>query len=103
MSIEIRETTISPDGKGTVVRISISDKPPPFESATMLLQMTVRLPEYETPLLAHVQREAVTEADRVLRDLYRNLGEEIGKNQPHLDLRPRERPASPRPMRPRND
>lgn len=84
---EIRETTVSPDGDGSIVRLQISDAPPPYESATMHLQLTVRLPAYEPPLLAHLQREAIDAAVQELRVHLQGLYQEIQRN-PHNDPRP---------------
>jgi hypothetical protein len=76
----IRETIVTPDENGQVVRLQISDVPPPFERATMLLQMTVRLPAYKAPLLAHLERAALLQARDVVNRLLQEKGGEIQVN-----------------------
>jgi hypothetical protein len=89
LDVEIRETTITPDADGSIVRLQISDVPPPYESATMLLDVTVKLPEYTAPpLLAQLQRQAIRAAMEVLRAFDQSLIQEIRK-QPHIDVEPR--------------
>jgi hypothetical protein len=84
---EIRETTIAPDS--AAVRLQISDAPLNSESATTLLDVTVRLPEHTGPLLlAQLQRQVIHEARRVLGQLEDRLLQEIRK-EPHIDVEPR--------------
>jgi hypothetical protein len=88
--VEIRETTITPDVDGSSVRLQISDVPPPYESATMLLDVTVKLPEYTAPpLMVQMQRQAIRAAMEVFRSLDQSLLQEIRK-QPHIDAEPRQ-------------
>jgi hypothetical protein len=85
---EIRQTTVTPDADGSIVRLQISDAPLQSESATMLLDMTVKLPEYTAPLLiAQFQRQALRVAMEVLRSFERRIIQEIRK-QPHIDVEP---------------
>lgn len=89
--VEIRTTTITPDADGSIVRLQISDALPPFESAKMLLELTVKLPEYIEPLLmAQFQRQAIRAAQEVIRTLDQKLVEEIRK-QAHIDVEPKVR------------
>ena len=88
----IRETSVLPYADGTVVRLVIADVPPPYESAAMHLQLLVRLPAYEPPLLAHLQSEAIRAAIYELRVIDRSLDQEIGRD-------PRNDPI-PQPRRP---
>ena len=87
--VEIRATTVAPDADGSIVRIQLSDAPLQAESATMLLDVTVKLPEYtEPPLMAQLQRQAIRAAMEVFRKVDQNLLQEIRK-QPHIDVEPR--------------
>jgi hypothetical protein len=75
--VEIRETTIGPDADGAIVRLQLSDAPLLSESATIRIDLSVRLPEYKLPLLAHFQREAMQMAIEVLRKLDREIDQDI--------------------------
>jgi hypothetical protein len=87
--VEIRETTIIPDANGSIVRLQLSDAPPQAEYATMLLDVTVKLPEYTAPpLMAQLQRQAIRAVMEVLRAFDQSLLQEIRK-QPHLDAEPK--------------
>jgi hypothetical protein len=92
MPIEIRETTVSPNSKGTAVRLQISDAPLHPESvATFHLDLTVTLPEYAVPpLLVQFQAQAIRKAQEVLRQVDDQLLQDIRK-QPHIDVEPRAR------------
>lgn len=75
---EIRETIVVPEANGgAVVQLQISDAPLPAEDATILIRLTVKLPAYKLPLLAHLQREAMDAASRILRDLHLAVGQDI--------------------------
>jgi hypothetical protein len=83
---EIRETIVVPNADGAVVRLQISDAPLLSESPAILIQMSVRLPAYSMPLLAHYQREALRVTMEVLRKLNTEIGQEIQSSQ--YDLSP---------------
>jgi hypothetical protein len=69
---KILETTLTPDGGETIVRLAISDVSPRDEqgTATIDIQITVRLPAAESPLLGALQREATGRARDVLSRLH---------------------------------
>jgi hypothetical protein len=69
MAIEIRETTITTDDAGTTVRLHISDAPLDAEHASFRLDLLAKLPRYNFPLVMHVQREAILEAQKALEEL----------------------------------
>ena len=83
---QIRETTIIPDDDGATVRLQISDEKPPAESPAILLQISVRLPAYKTPMVAQMQREAIVIAADALRRLRDALQGEIGERSPQITL-----------------
>ena len=78
MPIELRETVVTPteDG-GSVVQLHISDAPPDDESAAFVLNIVVKLLPYETPLLLHVQREAISKAQDALSPILQGMGRQI--------------------------
>ena len=88
---EIRETTATPDADGSVVQLHISDAPPLSESPGIRLQLSVKIPAYETPLLAHLQREVMKRAKDVLEALLQKLASEI-QHQPDNELNPKLKP-----------
>ena len=69
MAIEIRETTITTDDAGTTVRLHISDAPLDAEHASFRLDLLAKLPRYNFPLVMHVQREAILQAQSALESL----------------------------------
>jgi hypothetical protein len=75
--VEIRETAIAPDADGAIVRLQLSDAPLLSENATIRIDLSVRLPAYKLPLLAHFQREAMQIASESLRKLDREIGQAI--------------------------
>jgi hypothetical protein len=81
--VTIRETTVLPDGDGLAVRIEIADGPPPYETASTHLRLSVRLPAYEPPLLAHLQAETVRAAIRQLQAIETEVLREIGRARHH--------------------
>ena len=85
-NVEIRETIVTPDANGALVQLQISDVPPPYEGAAILLTLAVRVPEFRSPLIAHIQHEAVLVADDTLRDLAQRLLQEV--DRAHYPLRP---------------
>jgi hypothetical protein len=75
MDAAIYSTTVTakPDG-GSVVQLYISDAPLGAETASIVVQMTVSLPEYERAiLLAEAQREAIKAAQEVLSSRLQEL------------------------------
>jgi hypothetical protein len=80
MDVEIYSTTVTPTAAGSVVQLYVSDAPLEAQSASIVVQMTVSLPEYEGAiLLAQAQREAIVKAQAVLREQAQKLANEIGK------------------------
>jgi hypothetical protein len=89
MSAEIRRTTVTPTEGGSVVHVHISDAPLEAPFASIDIQMTVSLPEYEPAiLLAHAQRQAILTAQAALREHAQRLASEIGSADVP-DLEPR--------------
>lgn len=86
MTIKIYRTTVTPAGDGEVVQLHISDAPPGDESASFVLDITARVPTFESPLLLHVQREAMDKAQKVLSNYLRELAERIQRGD--ADLHP---------------
>jgi hypothetical protein len=79
MAAEIRETIVTPaDASGAaVVQIQISDVPLPAEDAAIRLTLAVSVPGFEAPLLAQLQRAAMTIARDSLSALLQQLAQEI--------------------------
>ena len=90
LDAKIVETTVTPDAKGYVVQLHISDAPPPVlqsddgsplpASSDILLVLSVRV-QVDDPLaaLAQFQWTATNDADSVLRIFLRDLGKILGK------------------------
>jgi hypothetical protein len=76
---EIRETIVTPaDPSGAAfVQLQISDTTLLAEDAAIRLTLAVSVPGYEAPLLAQLQRAAMTIARDSLSDLLRRLAQEI--------------------------
>jgi hypothetical protein len=87
MPIELRETTITPCDGGQIVQLHISDAPPDDESATFVVKILAKLPSYETPLLLHVQREAISMAQDSLTPILQEMASQI-TNKAGKPLRP---------------
>ncbi len=87
MGAEIRATTVTPDASGSLVQIHISDAKHPDAVAAIDLTLTVRVPAYEAPLLAQVQREAMSIAELALGELREKAAAEIRRTR--LDLKPK--------------
>jgi hypothetical protein len=86
MAEEIQRTTVTPTEDGSVVQLHISDALPGDESASFVLQLSVSLPKYgEALLFAHVQREALRVAGRVVSHHLEMLAREIGTTDRHLE------------------
>jgi hypothetical protein len=79
MSVEIRETIVTPDGAdgGSLVQLQISDVPLPAEDAAIRLTLSVSVPGYEVPLLAQLQRAAMELARDALNGLLQRLAREV--------------------------
>jgi hypothetical protein len=77
MTIEIYETTIAKDGDATTVRLHIADAPSDAETASFRLNLLVRLPRYQSPFVAQVQREAILEAREALGKIADALLQEL--------------------------
>jgi hypothetical protein len=77
MKIEIRETTVLPDENGAIVRLQISDAPLLSEDAAIRLILAVRVPAFQSPLLAQLEREAMKAAIEALRGLVQDKAKEI--------------------------
>lgn len=89
---EIRETMITPDVDGTIVRLRISDVPLVDEhTAATQLVVEIKVPQYETPMLAHLQQKALDLAIQDLQELRKKLTFELqDSHYPH-----------PRPWKPK--
>lgn len=86
--IEICETTVSQDALGSTVRLRICDAMQPPESVETypLIELSVRLPAYEVPALAQIQREALAAAQEILSKLLQDLATDLTSNR--YQLRP---------------
>lgn len=85
MNVEIRETIVTAKHDKDVVQLHISDAPPGDESAEIVLRLTVPIPRSPAPLLAHVQREAIEVASKVLSNHLQALAQQIGNAGRDLD------------------
>lgn len=82
----ITETTVRPVEDGVLVRVQIADGSiGPDATATIHLDLALKLPDYRTALLAHYQREAICLAHAVLSEHLLTLRDEI---QHHHKLHP---------------
>lgn len=88
MSIEIRETIVTPAVDGNVVQLRISDVPLGDESATFVLNIQAKLPLVQTPTLAHLQRAAMDLAQDALTPLLQKLAAQLQQAGYELRLRP---------------
>lgn len=77
MTIEIRETIVTPTPRGELVQIHISDAPPDDERASFVLKILARTDAFDTPTLAHLQREAMKQAQDVLSGILPKMAAEI--------------------------
>jgi hypothetical protein len=84
-SAQILETIVTPTGSSSTIQLYISDAPRDAEDAGIRLTLTVSIPAYRVPLLAHLQRDALDKAAETLRSVYRGLGIELEKNGRPLD------------------
>lgn len=88
LQTKILQTVVTPNENGAVVQLQISDGSLDAEYAAIRLTLAVQVPEYDVPLLAHLQREAMAIAREALLALERALGQEIQSDM-HRDLRPK--------------
>jgi hypothetical protein len=72
--VAIRETTVTPLADGTVVRLQMSDAPLLDESATMILDVRMRLTRSGVSVLEHLQIEVMTKTQEILNSLIEDLG-----------------------------
>lgn len=78
MAIEIRETTVETTESGIVVRLHVSDAPlDDAENSSFRLQIVAPLPRLKACYLVQIQREAILEAQQVLRELEKALLQEF--------------------------
>jgi len=84
----IRETTVTPDVHGSVVRLHISDIPLGDEHTPAIrILIEAKLPDYEPPLLlSQLQRVAMKIAQDSLTPILQQLAHEIGGSR--FDLNP---------------
>jgi hypothetical protein len=76
MSVELRETTITPAQAGDVVQLYISDAERGDEEAEIVLQFHVRLGKrHKNPLLTQVQRDALKIARDHVSDILQGLAQ----------------------------
>jgi hypothetical protein len=79
--VEIRATTITPDADRSIVRLQLSEAPQQAEYATMLLDVTVKLPGYiAPPLMARLQRQAIRAAMDIFARLTKAFFKKFGSN-----------------------
>jgi hypothetical protein len=89
MAIEIRETIVTPDPTGDVVQLHISDAELGDENGSFRLVLRAKLPPFEVPALAQLQREAMGAAQDALTPLLTNLARQITESGRGLNPRPR--------------
>ena len=89
MTVKIYRTTVTPARDGDVVSLHISDAPPGDESASFVLEITARIPTFESPLLLHAQREAMSKAQSELSGYLQETAEQI--RRAGADLHPKVR------------
>lgn len=85
MPVEIRETIVTPESDKDVVQLHISDARLGDESAEIVLRLTVPIPKSPVPLVAHVQRQAIEVASKVLSEHLLSLAKQIGRSGRDLD------------------
>jgi hypothetical protein len=88
MPIEIRETIVTPDPTGDVVQLHISDVAIGDEGGSFRLVLRAKLSPLETPLLAHLEREAVRMAQTALSETLQKLAKQITDAGHRLNPRP---------------
>jgi hypothetical protein len=92
VSVEIRQTTVTPDAGGCAVQLHISDATLGAEAAETVIQLHIRLPRYEQPVaIEQYQRQAIVAAIEIFRSFDDSLAREIRRNI-HLSLTPKPAP-----------
>lgn len=94
MSVEIRQSIVTPAIDGSVVQLHISDAPPDDASASLRLILTVKLPSYEMPLLTQLQREVMSRVQAELTGLLQRGAQDIREGGFDLNPRPAPRPVN---------
>ncbi|MFI5021148.1 MAG: hypothetical protein ACHQRJ_05785 [Alphaproteobacteria bacterium] len=74
---KILATTVTPNASGAIVELQISDAPLDAEVWAIRLNLSVQIPDFDLPLLAHLQREAMRIADKALDALTRAIEREV--------------------------
>jgi hypothetical protein len=88
MPVEIRETKVTPAASGSVVQLYISDAPPDDESTTFVLRVLAKLPAYQAPVLAQLQRAVMKVAQNELTPLLQSLAAELKRSNHPIDPSP---------------
>jgi hypothetical protein len=92
---EILRTIVSPNGDGTFVELHIGDGSPRDEAQAPPIVLALRVTEYELPLLAHLQRDALNSVIKLLIKVNDDIDVQMRKSgQVYAVLEPR--PAKPR-------
>ena len=89
MAIEIRETIVTPDPSGDVVQLHISDVALGDEGGSFRLVLRAKLRPFEIPLVAQLQREAMTFAQEALSSILQKSAKEITQAGHGLNPRPK--------------
>jgi hypothetical protein len=77
MPVEIRQTIVTPGTNGDIVQLHISDAPLGDAAASVALHLTATVPFLESPLLPHLQREAMMIAQETLNAMLQRAAHEI--------------------------
>ena len=77
MPVEIRQTIVTPGTNGDMVQLHISDAPLGDAAASVALHVTATVPFLESPLLPHLQREAIMIAQETLGAMLQKTAHEI--------------------------
>jgi hypothetical protein len=73
---KIYETTVKPDGAGSLVQIQISDGPPPYAPAATFLALQVRIPAFAHALTTQIEHQAMRIAKDALLDLIHSAAQQ---------------------------
>ena len=79
VNVEIRETIVTPGDGDVLVQLHISDKPPELAGAAIRQNLAVRVPAYQTPLLAQIERQAMSIATDALWALLQDSANAISR------------------------
>jgi hypothetical protein len=81
MPMEIRQTIVTPDAKGTAsVQLHISDAPLEDASAAFVLRLSARIPLRPGALLVEAQRAALVAAREAMSPFLQEMADEIRKS-----------------------